>query len=277
MFLIVHCSLDPVIALDGRTYELEPFEIWTRQHHSSPVSGLPMDPGSRRINVLSARIAEWATGRLTDLEPETTIPSKRKADDMANKWNLRLCYGHHNWTLEVAPSSRLSLLTDLAFRCLNSKLPTSMTHIKLYHGTQRISFDSTTLSSTAIKDGDLLTVETTPEPTQTLESYGSDSMCLIKLYRGRQDKARTCFWVPKDTEARVLSLLIRYWHWSEADLVADAVKSSELEVWTPNNNSEDFLERYWVVPASHSLRAIIQDYASEGWLAVGSSRVQESD
>jgi hypothetical protein len=225
-----------------------------------------MDSISRRNDVLSARIAEWATGRSTDFELETTIPSKRKADEIADKWNLRMCYGLDNWSAEVAPSSPISLLTDLAFRYLNAKMPTSMTHIKLFHGSRRISFDSTILTSTGIKDGDLLRVETSPEPPQTIPCYGSDSMCLIKLYRGRQDKARACFWVPRDTDARVLSLLIRYWHWSESDLIAQAVTPSQLEVWTPNNESEDFLEEYWAVDTSDSLRDIFQDYACEGWL-----------
>ena len=111
-----------------------------------------------------------------------------------------------------------------------------------------------------------LRVETTSVPPRNLDFYGSESMCLIKLYRGRDDKACACYWVPRDTEASLLSLLIRYWHWSESDLIAAAFSSSELEAWTPNNESEDFLERYWVLNASNPLRDVIQDYAIEGWL-----------
>lgn len=223
-----------------------------------------MDPGSRRNHILSTRIMEWATGKSPDLE--TMIPSKRKADAMEDTWKLRLCYGLDSWIVEIPPLSPLSLLTELAFRCLNSKVPTSITHIKLYHGGTLLSFDSAALNSTAIKDGDPLRVETISVLPQNPEFYGSDLMCLIKLYRGRSDNARACYWVPRDTEASLLTLLIRYWHWSESDLIADAVTPSQLEVWTPNNKSEDFRERYWLLNTSYSLRDVIRDYAIEGWL-----------
>jgi hypothetical protein len=91
-------------------------------------------------------------------------------------------------------------------------------------------------------------------------------MCLIKLYRGRHDKAQTCYWVPTNTKASLLSLLIRYWRWSESDFLADPVTSSQLEAWTPLTESEDFLERFWVLNTSTPLGDVIRKHALEGWL-----------
>jgi hypothetical protein len=268
-FLIAAEYVDPVVAKDGRTYDREPFETWYRLHKSSPVTGLPMDSGTWRNQFVSTRIAAWASGKSANRA--TTIPAKRKSNALDDTvWKLRLCYGVDSWIVELSPDSSLSFLTELAFRCLNTRVPTSMAHIRLYHGSTRLSYDSARLTSTAIKDGDPLRVETTntgPQPNVGI--YSSVSMCLIKLYRGHYNLARTCFWVPKDTDASLLSLLIRYWHWSESDLVAEAVSSSEIEVWTPITKSEDFLEKYWCLKTSSSLKDVIRDYAVEGWLENG--------
>lgn len=221
-----------------------------------------MDSGTRRNQVVSTHILEWASGKSLDLE--TTIPAKRKSDDVDDIWKLRLCYGLDSWIVDLPSDSSLSYLTELAFRCLNTRASTPITQIRLYHGSTRLSYDSAMLSSTAIKDGDPLRVETATLAQPSLTD--SASMCLVKLYRGRHDKARACFWVPKDTDASLLSLLIRYWHWSESDLIAEAVSSSGLEAWTPDTRSEDFLERYWSLDSFNSLRDVIRDYAVEGWL-----------
>ena len=226
-----------------------------------------MDSGTRRNQLVSTRIAQWASGKSANLE--TTIPAKRKSDALNDTWKLRLCYGVNSWIVELPPDSSLSFLTELAFRCLNTRVPTSMAHIRLYHGSTRLSYDSAALTSTAIKDGDPLRVETTAVAQPNLGFYSSVSMCLVKLYRGRYDRARTCFWVPKDTDASLLSLLVRYWHWSESDLIAEAVSSSEIEAWTPDTKSEDFLEKYWALKTSSSLKDVIRDYAVGGWLENG--------
>ena len=223
-----------------------------------------MDPGSRKNQLVLTRIMEWASGKSSDLDP--SLPSKRKSDALETNWKLRLCHGVDSWVVEIPPNGSLSFLTELSFRCLNSKVPTSITNIRLYHGASRLSYDGASLTSTAIKDGDPLRVETTSAAEPNLGFYGSESMCLVKLYRGRCDKARVCYWLPKDTNASLLSLMIRFWHWSESDLIAQPVSSSELEVWTPNTKSEDFLERYWSLDTSNSLRDIIRTYGVEGWL-----------
>lgn len=225
---------------------------------------MPIDEGFRRNNVLSTHILEWATGKSLDID--TPVYSKRNADAIADTWSIRLLYGLNSWTVELPPDSPLSLLMDLAFRCLNTKMPIPKTRFKLCHDRTHFSFDSIPLNSTAIKNGDRLTVETTPEPQQTQAYYGSDSMCLIKLYRSDNYTADACFWVPRDTETSVLSLLIRYWHWSESDFIADSVLPSQIEAWTPVKDPEDFLKRYWILDSSMPLRAVIRDYALEGWL-----------
>jgi len=185
---------------------------------------------------------------------------------MDDVWKLRLCYGQDIWIVEIPSNSSLSFLTELVFRCLNMKEPTSITNIGVYHGSMRLSYDSSSLNSTAIKDGDSLGIVTTAVAQPTVRFYGSTSMCLVKLYRGPRDKAQACFWVSKDTEASLLSLLIRYWHWSESDLIAGVVSPSKLEAWIPKTTSEDFLERYWSLNTFTSLRDVIRDYAVEGWL-----------
>jgi len=162
---------------------------------------------------------------------EANIPHKRKSDGIDDVWKLRLCYEQDIYIVEIPSNSSLSFLTELVFRCLNMKEPTSITHIGVYHGSTHLTgYDSTSLNSTAIKDGDSLRVVTTAVAQPTVRFYGLNSMYLVKLYHGPCDKAQACFWVSKDTEASLLSLLIRYWHWSESDLIAGVVFPSKLEV-----------------------------------------------
>ena len=257
-----------MIAKDGCSYERAPFETWYGEYKSSPLTGLPMRSDYRRNHRLLKRIQEWASGRNLDLK--RTIPAKRKSDAMDDAWKLRVCYGlgSYQWIVELPPDRPLSFLTELAFRCLNTKVPTAITDISLYHGNTRLSSDRTELNSTAIRDGDTLRVETTAplKPVEpSLKLYDSVS-CLIKVYCGSEDRAKVCFLVPKDTEASLLSILIRYRHWSDSDLTAEAVSLSDLELWTPDTESEALLKGYHPLKSSSSLRDVIQEYAVEGWL-----------
>ena len=75
-----------------------------------------MNSSTRRNQLVSTRIAEWASGKSANLG--TTIPAKRKSDalDDSTVWKLRLCYGVDSWIIELPPDSSLSFLTELAFQ-----------------------------------------------------------------------------------------------------------------------------------------------------------------
>ena len=113
--------------------------------------------------------------------------------------------------------------------------------------------------------------EAPPETSQINRSdcgdyFAVEGRCLIKLYRSSRRRPDSCYWVSTDTDSRVISILFRYWAWSETSLPADATSASQLEVRVPDPNPQDNLTRFYRIKTSDRLADVIRHYGRSGWV-----------
>ena len=229
----------------------------------APMSGLPIVSLFQKDHVLSRRIDDWATGRSII----ASVRAKRKFDD-PELWQLQFhIQGKIVW-VTISSVATLSHLYDLAFRCVNLKVPTELSSIRIFHANTPVLSNNLTLSSTSIKPGDAIKIETIPPyPFQSgghFNYFSVRGQCLIKLYRSTWCKPDTCFWLSTDTNSRVISILIRYRAWSEASIMAEATTASKLEAWIPNTDVQDNQRYFWTMDSSDRLASIMQTYGTAG-------------
>src|SRR5208282_1676762 len=109
-------------------------------------------------------------------------------------------------------AATLSDLHDLAFRCVNLKVPMELSSIRVFHADTPVLSSNLAVSSTSIKPGDAIKIETMPplpvQPGGHFNYYSVSGRCLIKLYRSTWRRPDTCFWLSTDTDSRVISVLI---------------------------------------------------------------------
>ena len=232
-------------------------------YNVSPMSGLPITSSFQRDLILKRRIDDWATGRSII----ATVPAKRKFDD-PELWQLQFhIQGAIVW-VTISSAATFSDLHDLAFRCVNLKVPTELSSIRVFHADTPVLSSNLALSSTSIKPGDAIKIEIIPQlPRQSggqINYYSVSGHCLIKLYRRTWSRPDTCFWLSTDTDSRVISILIRYWAWSEASILEEATTAPKIEAWIPTADAKDNQHNFWTVDSSDRLADIIQTYGRAG-------------
>jgi hypothetical protein len=237
-------------------------------YSSSPATGLPLTTATRGNLILSRKINDWATGKSS----ATVLPAKRKFEDEDTPeiWQLQLSHQSGKWWVSVGSDSPLSYLMELAFRCLNLKSPAQMSSITVFHENTLIQWSQTPLHSSVIKPGDTLRIEsniTTPVYLGGRVDYlPINDHCLIKLYRSTSVRPDLCYWVPIYTHARLLSILIRYWLWSESNILADGTTASNIEVWIPFAQLEDNRRNCYSLETSERLTDVIQKFGRPGYV-----------
>lgn len=260
--------VDPVTASDSRTYEREVLRDWTGIYNVSPLSGLPLNSPISPNHLLRSRIAEWSTGG----PREPTIPAKRKLGDesVPELWILRLEFQSEGWWITISSDASLSYLDELAFRCVNLKTPVELSSIRVFLGDTSLLSSDLPIHSTPIKSGNILKIETVSPILSSLggrfDYLSIKGQCLIKLYRSSHVRPDTCFWVPTNTESRLISILIRYWTWTENNIMAGAISASQLEIWVPDFNVQDNQRICWALDSSQKLADVIQRCARAGWI-----------
>jgi hypothetical protein len=258
------------VGVDRRTYERDVVLDWVDVHKSSPISGLPMFSCKGRNWELWQTIKKWVTD--DEIPLNVSIPMKRKAeDDMVSEfWDLHLSHGEDTWSIRVPPTAPVSDVVDRVFRFLNYKAPTHLNSIKLFAGSTLVPSNNQRLISTVIKSGDTLRIEAQSQrtlPTGHPLDYSSISgRCLVKVYSSSHNYPQLCFWLPKDTDCRVLTVLIRCWLWSEEDISAVETRASTLTALVPAiyKNGDD-LHRYWRLGNSERLEDVIRKFSMPGW------------
>ena len=232
-------------------------------YNVSPLSGLPITSSFQKDHILKRRIDDWATGRSII----ATVPAKRKFDD-PELWQLQFhIQGKIVW-VTISSAATLSDLHDLAFRCINLKVPTALSSIRVFHANTSVISSNLTVSSTSIKPGDAIKIETiSPLPFQSGGHFNYHSVsgkCLVKLYRSSRHRPDTCFWISSNTDSHIISILIRCWAWSEASILERPTTAAKLEAWIPNMDAQDNQRNFWTVDSSDRLAYIIQTYGRPG-------------
>ena len=224
-----------------------------------------MAPGHKSDIELSNRIKNWINGSDLDASPNT--PRKRHfgflKNDSSNPWKIKFNYRLDTWTVEIAPTTPTHVLTELALRYLKSKMPTFNGRLSIFLRNSQLVPSPSPISSTEIKNGDILRVEAQFPNEREDYRFVSDGLCLVKVYRHYHERIPAiAYWVPRNSEATLLSVLVRYWHWTETDFYATGHTASQLQVAVPNPDNEDCLKTYYILPSHLALAYTIKKYAT---------------
>jgi len=265
----------PVEGHDGRLYEKDMLETWQSSYRHSPVTGLPMERGIVRNSALKRRFETWTMSESSGV----TAGTKRNASESESEtWQMTLRYCHTSWPLTITSQASPRLLKELAFRSLNTKSRIEMKNIEIFDAAGKLIPDEDSpISAHGLKNGDNIEARTkVPHLLANLTNLPiypdrSERRCLIKLYRSSYNCPSTTYWLPVDTDASVLSVLVRYCLWSEhPDCIYEKRASpSEMEVWAIDPSLVDGSIHGEILDPFEPLRRVIQRWGRPGYVERG--------
>ncbi|KAG9198205.1 hypothetical protein G6514_010362 [Epicoccum nigrum] len=193
---------DPVMTIDGFTYERKNIERWLYSRRTSPLTNLELSSSGLRSDALTKeKINAYVSGR--DIY---TVQTTADTQTVSMKTPLR------SYTMVLPRTFVLKDLYELAFRKTMGRYP----KFELRHKNAVLSTPSTqTLQMTIAPAGEVFIkpLDSSSSSSSSSSSARTGAMCLIKMYDMSENYSKpVCsYWEPKDGIKTLASVVFRYY------------------------------------------------------------------
>jgi len=188
--------LDPVITVDGFTYERRNIERWFQTHETSPCTNLVLESFDLRPNyALKGSIVGWIKGA----EIVSKYPS--------GSGEITICFKSPLFTLTATLPSSITLddLYEMAFRMSKGRYQAFVLNQR-----NTLLIPSTELAMPYVNTGDAVVVAPVESGASSTAHGENEDLCLVKVYRG-YNNAVFSYWESKTTTKTLASIIFRYY------------------------------------------------------------------